>query len=473
MRSCRLQGFWRQFIIQKRITDQTGLGNKSKTENMKTKFSALVLVISFSLMAGCTTAKRYSSLTSPISENRLAAIDLFGFRLTDSKPPQSAMSLWDMGAEAQSQYIRILNTRYPDNRRFREAVNFRYSDDLHEAVPDDYINKDLRLIFSVSRSHDYYNPGQSGGITVTPADRIEYLKISLELPERSPLRFTGWNMYSTEYGSIEIADISFSRSIEIDAATGLTAGNDNSEGKLTAGGKSSLSRKEDQSLKYRYLKLNGSLDNKLIQMEEEGTREIDLTGNIIADVSVSFDRFPGVVTVMTGLNDSTGKYSMPEKVTIQFDDVMVPLMRDIEDTIYAELSMDYLYRNVVRGDKTFPEWDDRIRYIRGSVKAMVPVLTASDYVPGFFCIGSAGKDDKREVLRLASEGSSYPLIFRSYGEALSFHKWLIWYFGKQDFPEKGVNPGGYVLRYRGSDLTGKIFLSDSSIRLLPYYMQDF
>lgn len=440
---------------------------------MKTKFSALFLVISFSLMAGCTTAKRYSSLMPRKSENTLASIDLFGFRLSDSKPSEAAMSIWDLGAEAQSQYIRILNTRYPDNESFRDAVNFRYSENQKEAMPDDYINKDLRLVFSVSKSHDYYNPGQTGGITVTPADRIEYLKISLELPDGSPLRFTGWNMYSTEYGSIEIADITFSRSLEIDATTGLTTGDDDSGGKLKAGGRSSLSRKEDQSLKYRYLKLNGSLNNNLIQMEEEGTREIDLTGNIIADVSVNFDRFPGVVTVITGLNDSTGNYSQPEKVTIQLADVMVPMMKDIEDTIYAELSMDYIYRNVAKGDKTFPEWDDRISYITGSVKDRVPVFTAADYVPGFFCIGSAGGDNKREILRIESQGSTYPLIFRSYGEALAFHKWLTWYFNKQDNPEKGLKPGGYALIYRGSDLTGKVFLSDASISLLPYYMTDF
>jgi hypothetical protein len=439
---------------------------------MKPKLSAIILVISFLIMISCTTAKRYRSLMPRITENGLAGVDLTGFRLTDSKPSLSTKSLWDLSAEAQSHYIRILNTRYPDNERFREAISYIYPGDRQEVLPDDYVSKYLRLVFSVSRSHDYYNPDQTGGIALTPADRIEYLKISLELPGESPLSFTGWNMYATEYGSIEIADISFSRSIDIEASPSLTAGDDDLSGKMTAGFKTSASRKEDQSLRYRYIKLNGRIGNKLIEMEEEGTREIDLTGNIIADVSVSFERFPGVVTVITGLNDSTGRYSKPEKVRIQLADVMVPLMEDIEDTIYAELRMDYIYRNVVNGDRTFPEWDDRIRYIRGSVKEMIPVLTARDYVPGFFCIGSVGGSGLPEMIRIESPGSSYPLIFRSYGEALSFYNWLTWYFTDRHYATEGVKPGGYELKYRGSDLSGKVFTGDASLKLLPYYMQD-
>ena len=439
---------------------------------MKPKLSAIILVIPFLIMISCTTAKRYRSIMPLKNENTLAAIDLSGFRLSDSKPSPGTRSLWDLSAEAQSHYIRILNTRYPDNGRFREALSYTYSGDRQEVQPDDYVSKDLRLVFSVSRSHDYYNPGETGGIALTPADRIEYLNISLELPGGSPLSFTGWNMYATEYGSIEIADITFSRSIDIDASPVLSTGDDDLSGKMAAGLRTSASRKEAQSLRYRYLKLNGRIGNKLLEMEEEGTREIDLTGNIIADVSVSFERFPGVLTVISGLNDSTGRYSKPEKISIQLADVMVPLMEDIEDTIYAELSMDYIYRNVVKGDKTFPEWDDRIRYIRGSVKEMVPVFTARDYVPDFYCIGSDQGDDRCEMIRLGSPGSSHPLIFRSYGEALSFYNWLTWYFASQHDRTEVVKPGGYELRYRGSGLSGKVFTGDPSLRLFPYYMQD-
>ncbi len=37
--------------------------------------------------------------------------------------------------------------------------------------------------------------------------------------------------------------------------------------------------------------------------------------------------------------------------------------------------MDYIYRNVVSGQKTFPEWDDRVRYYSGTVSKRVPLFT--------------------------------------------------------------------------------------------------
>jgi hypothetical protein len=76
------------------------------------------------------------------------------------------------------------------------------------------------------------------------------------------------------------------------------------------------------------------------------------------------------------------------------------------------------------------------------------------------------------MIRIESPGSSYPLIFRSYGEALSFYNWLTWYFTVRHYATEGVKPGGYELKYRGSDLSGKVFTGDASLKLLPYYMQD-
>ena len=96
-------------------------------------------------------------------------------------------------------------------------MSFEYQKHFPESLPDDYVKKDLRMVFSISKLRDSPR-GTFAGIDLTPADRIEYLRIMLNLPEKSGVRFRGWNMFSTEYGSIKIADVSFNRNIEVNAS---------------------------------------------------------------------------------------------------------------------------------------------------------------------------------------------------------------------------------------------------------------
>ena len=340
------------------------------------------------IIFSCTTLKRYSSIQPSATDNTLASIDLFGFRLSEAKQEDGNKTLWDLSADAQSQFIKILNTRYPDNEQFLKAMSFKYMEEEAPSLPYDYISKDLRLVFSISKQRDYGKKDNISDAELSPADRIEYLKITLRIPDEYGVRFTGWNMFTTEYGSIDIADVSFSRSLELDAS-GLLLSDKKAAGReLSSGGKSSASRKEDQEIKYRYLKLNGRINNNEIEMEEEGTREIDLTGNITADLSLEFEKFPEMITDFSSLKDSSGRYNKPGKLIIQHSYAVVPRMENVKDTLFAELKMDYVFRNVISGQKTFPEWDDRVKYYNGSVSKTIALFSPGDYVPDFYGIGT-------------------------------------------------------------------------------------
>jgi hypothetical protein len=417
----------------------------------------------------CSTLKRYKSVDTPGVNNSLAGIDLFGYRLSGATPENAGKTLWDLSADAQSQYIKILNSRYPDNDRFIEAMSFEYLNEEARPVSEDFVSKDLRLIFSVSKIHDYRKDLIASQPDLSSADRIEYLKITLNLPESAPVRFTGWNMYTTEYGSVDIADISFSRTLELAASGTLLSDKNKSGGEISTGGKSLVSSKEEQSLKYRYLKLNGRLNYNEIEMEEEGIREVDLTGNVIADVSVRFEKYPEILTAITGMKDSSGKYNDPGKFGIKYYDVNVPGMERLKDTIYANLKMDYLFRNVLKGRRTFPEWDDRIKYYSGTVTKTIPLFTSDDYVPDFYCIGTA-LPGNRDVLKLsAPSGKVYSMIFRTRPEATAFQEWLIDYFKNVPDNGKPLRIGEQTLKFRDGDLTGKLFAAHSGFMVLPWY----
>jgi len=273
---------------------------------MRISIFSIIVITGLIISSSCTTLKRYNTILEPENNDHIAWIDLFGYRLSAPKTGENGKNLWDLSADAQSQFIKILNIRYPDNEQFLNSLNMKFVMDNTNELSDDYTKRDVRMVFSVSKARDYLKNSTLPGIKLTPADRIEYLRISFKIRESHLLRFTGWNMFSTEYGSIDVGDISFDRSIELNSSSGLTSKKDNAGSELSAGVTASLSRKEEQSVRYRYLKLNGRLNDSVLIMEEEGTREIDLTGNIIADVALEFKKFPVLLTSITGLKDSTG-----------------------------------------------------------------------------------------------------------------------------------------------------------------------
>ncbi|HER07952.1 MAG TPA: hypothetical protein ENO20_03485, partial [Bacteroides sp.] len=306
-------------------------------------FSVLMIL---ALLSGCTSLKRYKSATFKAADNSLVGMDLFGYQLTPSETSPAGKNLWELSASAQTQLIQILDARYPDNTQFIQALNYEYL--TAGAVPyDDYTGKNLRMVFTISKKRNY--AALRGGVQAghfSPADRIEYLKFSLKIPAETNLRFTEWNRFSTEYGEIEIGDISFTRSLDLDAE-GTIAERADLDGAV------SLDRTEKQKVRSRYLKLNGSISEHQIEIEEEGTREIDLTGNVIVDVSVDFSAFPERITVPLFSRDEQAGEGASGLEALTFIDVLVPRMEDIPDTITGILELEYVYRHVRSGWKTF------------------------------------------------------------------------------------------------------------------------
>jgi hypothetical protein len=435
-------------------------------KTMRKMFIIFPIISGLMFYSGCTTLRRYSSLQTPGIDSTLADIDLFGIRISQTQPAGKAKSLWDLSADAQSQFIKILNTRFPDNDRFLSSLSFEYMKGDEDAPSRDYVSKDLRLIFSVSKKSAILKDKVFNTPALSRADRLESIKISLMLRDPT-LRFTGWNIYSTEYGSIDIGDVSFSRSLEVKGTAALSSKKEIG-GEASIGGTASFSRREDQSVKQRYLKLNGRINKQKIEMEEEGTREIDLAGNIIADVSLEFDRTTEMLTMFRGLKDSTGAFNSADKISSEVYLVSVPKKKKIDEFIEADLKMDFVYRNVRRGRRTFPEWDDRVKYYRGAAIKTIPLFTAHDYVPGFYSIGSGSGDEARDLICIERGGDNqYPLIFSSYEEASAFYLWLMHCLTTDK--DKVIKIGDQSLKFKNIDLTYEHIKEDFRFSVLPYY----
>ena len=405
------------------------------------------------IQMSCTSVKRFKTASYQSEDNSLVQVDLYSTQLTDPASESAGGTLWDLSAGAQTQFVQILDRRYPDNGQFVEALGRQYPE-MWDLAPGNFTDKKLRLVFSIKKARDYSHLNDAS-YRFSPADRIEYIHIRLSLPGSVPLQFTHWNRFSTEYGELELADITFSRNIILEAGGKGEVVDVNTRG--------TFGRNEDQSVRSRYLRLNGTLDQRWIAIEEEGTREIDLTGNVMADISLRFEGFPERITfpVFTTVTDENS--SKPELKTVLFRDVLVPGMEEVSDSINATLQVDYIYRHVQSGWKTYQEWDDRVEYYSGNIEKEVPLFTREEYIPELFSLGT--ELPEKEIIRIRSRGArEYPLQFISYQDASRVLDWLL----ESQGPDP-VRVGEHMLLYKGEPLSTLSGEEIMQLKVIPVY----
>ena len=201
--------------------------------------------------------------------------------------------------------------------------------------------------------------------------------------------------------------------------------------------------------------------NERIEVEEEGTREIDLTGNVIADVSLEFEGFPERLTLPVFTGD--GNWG-EEVIAVRFMDVLVPRMEEAPDTLFAQLQMDYIYRHVAAGWKTYQEWDDRVEYYSGNLSRAIPLFTRKEYLPTLFAL-ETGPGGQGALKIRTNHGMDYSLQFKDYPDASRFMEWLLASGDDSDMP---VVIGTNTLLLDGIPLT-KQKLSGIDIKVVPVY----
>jgi hypothetical protein len=448
--------------IDSTVSEKSHNLQRLKMKTFYTLLTAGILILNCS----CSTSlRRYRSTAGTGNDSTLANAELFGVRLDPLSVQKNGKTLFDLTADAQSQFIKIMNVRYPENGRFLKSLNYDFLTAEGQNEPADYISRDMRLVFSVSRK--YEQDAKDPGPQISPADRISYLRLSLIIDD-PVLSFSGWNLFTTEYGSVDIGNVSFSNSIGSVFSLSVPVKQTDSKGTASAELSTQKSRKEDQQVRYRYLKLNGKLNDSVIVLEEEGTREIDLAGNIIADIALKFRTDEELVTCIKNLNDSAGRANPPSRLIVEESVALVPGIENVPKPIGAKLVFDFTYRSVISGGRTFPEWDDRVRFFSGHREKHIILLKPSDYVPSFFCLGSTGPESgKNFVYTERADGKSVKLVFKSYGEANAFYSWLKEWCGKNE--GKNISLGGRLLKYGPDDLTLEEIRDVHKIGVIPCY----
>lgn len=449
----------------------------------------LYLLLFLSLTGCATTVKRYKTIEkTTVDTNSLVSLDLFGTKVDPAKSEDASKSLWNLDAEGQAQLIKELGSRNADIDKFTGSLENKYFK-AKENPATDYTSKDVRLIFSVGKTRDYLHLADQNP-SYTLGDRIEYLQFDITIPAATNLNFIKWNKFSTEYATIDVADVSFNQSLSVTASTGLslasstektddnvkTTGSTGLTPSVSATG--STGKTENQKIRFRYVSLNGKISDKQISIEQEGMREIDLSGNVIADVNVKFDEVPETLTSAEGYKTAAGAYNTPDKTKITLFTAMVPVITGLPSTIDATLNYQYAYRHIIKGAKTYFEWDDKVEYLKGTGIKTITLFKQKDFLPAFYNIAQKGQDtltaDQRTriMLKDVNSGDITEMVFPTLGAAQEFLNWLIRYTPVD--ASKPIVAGSYklLLRVRGtdSDLTRQSFDNiRSNIQVLPYY----
>ncbi|MBI1307764.1 MAG: hypothetical protein GC181_14265 [Bacteroidetes bacterium] len=372
------------------------------------------------IVAGCSTIKRYKRIVSfGTTSQSLVTMSFFSAVETEGEKKDESKTLWDLQGEGQQALIDKLGERYKDNDDFKEELNNAYLE-VSEKSTLDYTTKRIKIILSVNKFRDYSKLKHLNNFSL--ADRIEFLKFSLVLEDTSA-KFIKWNKFETEFADIDIADVTFEKNLE---AT-LGAGTDETiaKGEIKGG----LTKTEEQKIKYRYAVLNGRISPDSLEVEEEGTREIDLNGNIILDVTIQFKRVEQSFAEFIDLRNKSGECQAADSVKLYFRKFIMPQIKEGQN-LSATLNYNYIYRNVKnkRGAKTFIESDDKVKYYEGKGKTPnIVLLNSAEIKPIRFlvtCNSTPIKISSTPAIEGGSTENIEELIFSSQEKANAFCEWL-------------------------------------------------
>jgi len=398
---------------------------------------ALSFMIALSLNAQ-KTLKRYRSISGDSIDNNLVEIFVNSTSASSTTDILKFKTIFDLTDKGQQAAI-----SGKTNNQISELLNKKFLlDQSKKNSVIDLTTINIRITFSISRMVNYSDKKK-----LSAYDRIENLNYSFKLDPGIDKKviFTKWNKYTTEYGTLDIGTLeynqSFSASLDVTGKIGASASSKNSEkegdntSELTSTLGSDLSgtaktayntsRKENQNIKYSFLQLTGSIEEREFNIHQQGTRETDLAGNVSIDLSVKVPEDDILCTSFTNLFKENNVYNSPELVQMTHTRYYIPDTLLLKNGVKGILSYDFVVRHILKKANTFPEFDDKICFIKGNNSKSSTLIKSTDLkVPVYFI--KLELPDKIQSLTFTENNKNLVIHFLSYIDALDFKKWLLY-----------------------------------------------
>ena len=410
-------------------------------------------LLAITLISGCCSSKhaaktipdRYKSLIGYEPRSNDSALVKIATEIAPvpaaSNAPKPKKTLFDLTPKGQAEMEELTAKKDPKIDSALEALaNMTFQDTKQDESIIDLTSQNRQITFDVSEEMS-----SLVSRTLSPADRIERLDISMTLDETASKeeKFDGWSQLTTKYGQYNIGGISFGRSTAATLNPSVTIGT------VTAS-VGSLSKtdsfQQSDSLIQQYVSLSGHLTEKGFVLEMNSVPTTTLLGRTSLTVSM---KAKGIVLryiySFSNLFDDKADATKQEKVTVKSTTYLLPQL--IEDALNANLSCNYLIRHVATGDDTYFEGDDAVKYYYGHFSQPVTALIVKDEVWPKAWVIRRGTDTilaNNPIIKIENmiTGEKPELTFIHYLDAILFMRWLQ-HPVQSPIPADGIRIGAY------------------------------
>ena len=384
------------------------------------QITIFILLFLAVIVSGCFHELRYTNnyrkllRPKPASKSdSIVTIDFESRPYSYSSKSPSLKTIFELPEKAQKELIKAYADKDTTSELLRQSLikPLEKAKSKPEKVFNErFINISRRFSFNVS---DNWKPKY-------PSSRIENIRIDVEL-KSDVVRFSDFIDFQTKYETFDVGAVSRtsskSFSVSANASLGVEDTISKSLGAEATYGNSS-STTENVQLSRRFVGQSGFITDKHFVLYMEGMPRHNLNGLYSVAVNMNYASNGELEThdfVLFSINKKK-EGELTEKIL-----VIPPLLDTLEDVV-ADVSISYLYRNVVGKGKYSIEGEHKIRYydIQDVKYKDRRVFYSDDFSTTLIDIKCGGE----RVFIQTPDSVRHELTFLSKGEAYSFRQYL-------------------------------------------------
>ncbi len=398
-----------------------------------------ITIFTLLLLASCGSGhltKRYKSI-KVIKNDKVIEDSIYVgvyFLKEKSTPKIASKTIFDLSPKGQQAYIKEIGKKEKTSDTILQKISASLSSKKKTKtvlIDRTIINK--QAVLSVA------NRSQM------PANRISKINITLDFGNN--VRILSCNKISTVFETLDLGKLNYSNTnsasisgnsnttnlLENSTLKSFDELNSNTKKKSSSNGAgisgtvtASQTFSEEVILRQRRVALNAVIANNKLSLYQDGIVGIDLTGNLIADITfITNDTRSVDFFVFNSLYDKVTKKLIDPK-QLKFSEI-TEVLPYLKNNIEATISYQAAFRHVVSGHSTISESDDKIKLFNGNVTntSKQLLIDKKDFnITKHYKLTFKNINPKLPI-KISGSLINKDLVFNSYEKAKNFSNWLL------------------------------------------------